>query len=185
MKICTYSRVSTKDGGQDVQNQLAQLHAFAESQGWKLCANIRTTVRASGRIGLSSQRCLRQPAADSLIGAFLVIGPIQQRGCPSNAHASANPVGLRCGVSQFLGAILGQHRAFQRRSARNSRGNRETGENQIERASHGGPTAGTEGRQDRRKATSGNRYQEGKGIDARWARLTAYCRETRMLCEYA
>ncbi len=36
MKICTYSRVSTKDGRQDVQNQLAQLHAFAESQGWEI-----------------------------------------------------------------------------------------------------------------------------------------------------
>jgi DNA invertase Pin-like site-specific DNA recombinase len=39
MKRCAlYGRVSTKDKGQDVENQLAQLRAFAASQGWEIAA---------------------------------------------------------------------------------------------------------------------------------------------------
>jgi DNA invertase Pin-like site-specific DNA recombinase len=34
MKIALYARVSTKDRGQDTENQLAQLRAFADTQGW-------------------------------------------------------------------------------------------------------------------------------------------------------
>src|SRR5436853_6220005 len=34
MKIAVYARVSTKDKGQDSENQLAQLRAFAAKQGW-------------------------------------------------------------------------------------------------------------------------------------------------------
>jgi DNA invertase Pin-like site-specific DNA recombinase len=34
MKVALYARVSTKDKGQDTENQLSQLRAFAESQGW-------------------------------------------------------------------------------------------------------------------------------------------------------
>jgi DNA invertase Pin-like site-specific DNA recombinase len=36
MKIALYSRVSTKDKGQDVQNQLAQLREFCAKQGWPI-----------------------------------------------------------------------------------------------------------------------------------------------------
>lgn len=34
MKIALYGRVSTKDKGQDTENQLSQLRAFAGTQGW-------------------------------------------------------------------------------------------------------------------------------------------------------
>ncbi len=33
-RVVLYARVSTKDKGQDYQNQLIQLRAFAETQGW-------------------------------------------------------------------------------------------------------------------------------------------------------
>ena len=34
MKIALYARVSTKDKGQDTENQLVQLREFAAKQGW-------------------------------------------------------------------------------------------------------------------------------------------------------
>jgi DNA invertase Pin-like site-specific DNA recombinase len=34
MRVALYARVSTKDKGQDHENQLIQLRAFAETQGW-------------------------------------------------------------------------------------------------------------------------------------------------------
>src|ERR1022692_217742 len=34
MRIAIYARVSTKDGRQDTENQLRQLRAFAQTQGW-------------------------------------------------------------------------------------------------------------------------------------------------------
>jgi DNA invertase Pin-like site-specific DNA recombinase len=34
MKVALYARVSTKDKGQDTENQLSQLRAFAATQGW-------------------------------------------------------------------------------------------------------------------------------------------------------
>jgi DNA invertase Pin-like site-specific DNA recombinase len=35
MKAAIYARVSTKDKGQDVENQLVQLRRYADSQGWE------------------------------------------------------------------------------------------------------------------------------------------------------
>lgn len=36
MKAAIYSRVATRDKGQDVENQLAQLREFAAKQGWEI-----------------------------------------------------------------------------------------------------------------------------------------------------
>lgn len=36
MKVALYSRVSTRDKGQDVENQLRQLRGFARKQGWTI-----------------------------------------------------------------------------------------------------------------------------------------------------
>src|SRR6267143_4701990 len=36
MKIALYARVSTKDKGQDTENQLVQLREFAAKQGWTI-----------------------------------------------------------------------------------------------------------------------------------------------------
>ena len=36
MKIAIYARVSTKDKGQDTENQLVQLREFATKQGWQI-----------------------------------------------------------------------------------------------------------------------------------------------------
>ena len=36
MKVAIYARVSTKDKGQDTENQLAQLREFATKQGWAI-----------------------------------------------------------------------------------------------------------------------------------------------------
>jgi DNA invertase Pin-like site-specific DNA recombinase len=37
MRCAIYGRVSTKDKGQEVENQLRQLREFATSQGWEIC----------------------------------------------------------------------------------------------------------------------------------------------------
>jgi len=36
MNVCIYARVSTKDKGQETENQLAQLREFAAKQGWQI-----------------------------------------------------------------------------------------------------------------------------------------------------
>src|SRR5579872_1469840 len=36
MRAAIYARVSTRDKGQDVENQLAQLRRYAKKQGWKI-----------------------------------------------------------------------------------------------------------------------------------------------------
>jgi DNA invertase Pin-like site-specific DNA recombinase len=46
IRVAIYARVSTKDKGQDTENQLAQLRAFAATQGW---AVYREFVDASQR----------------------------------------------------------------------------------------------------------------------------------------
>jgi DNA invertase Pin-like site-specific DNA recombinase len=47
MKTAIYARVSTKDGRQDTENQLRQLRAFAETQGWTVVHEY--VDRASGK----------------------------------------------------------------------------------------------------------------------------------------
>ncbi len=49
MRAALYARVSTKDEGQDNENQLLQLRTFAESQGWTIVAEY--VDRASGKRG--------------------------------------------------------------------------------------------------------------------------------------
>jgi DNA invertase Pin-like site-specific DNA recombinase len=38
VKVAIYGRVSTRDKGQDVENQLAQLRDFSAKQGWEIAA---------------------------------------------------------------------------------------------------------------------------------------------------
>lgn len=47
MKVALYARVSTKDKGQDTENQLAQLRDFAKSQGWTVTSEY--VDRATGK----------------------------------------------------------------------------------------------------------------------------------------
>jgi DNA invertase Pin-like site-specific DNA recombinase len=49
MRTALYARVSTKDGRQDAENQLRQLRAFAETQGWTVVQEYLD--RASGKRG--------------------------------------------------------------------------------------------------------------------------------------
>jgi DNA invertase Pin-like site-specific DNA recombinase len=51
MQAALYARVSTRDKGQDTENQLVQLRAFAASQGWTITREYvdRTTGKHSDR----------------------------------------------------------------------------------------------------------------------------------------
>jgi DNA invertase Pin-like site-specific DNA recombinase len=53
MRIAIYSRVSTDDKGQDPLNQLLQLRAFAQKQGWPIVEEYGD--RASGKSGDRAQ----------------------------------------------------------------------------------------------------------------------------------
>lgn len=47
MRVALYARVSTKDKGQDTENQLRQLREFAARQGWEIAAEY--VDKASGK----------------------------------------------------------------------------------------------------------------------------------------
>ena len=51
MNVALYARVSTRDKGQDTENQLAQLRAFAATQGWTVAREYvdRATGKRSDR----------------------------------------------------------------------------------------------------------------------------------------
>src|SRR5215469_14670487 len=49
IRVALYSRVSTKDKGQDVRNQTEQLREFCERQGWQIVQEFMD--RASGKRG--------------------------------------------------------------------------------------------------------------------------------------
>ena len=49
VRVALYSRVSTKDKGQDVRNQTDQLDEFCERQGWQIVQEF--TDKASGKRG--------------------------------------------------------------------------------------------------------------------------------------
>jgi len=49
IRVALYSRVSTKDKGQDVRNQTDQLHEFCQRQGWQIVREF--TDKASGKRG--------------------------------------------------------------------------------------------------------------------------------------
>jgi DNA invertase Pin-like site-specific DNA recombinase len=56
MRVALYGRVSTRDKGQDTENQLAQLREFASRQGWEVTQEF--IDQASG--GTSDRESLRQ-----------------------------------------------------------------------------------------------------------------------------
>lgn len=49
MNVALYARVSTDDRGQDVENQVAQLKAFAAGQGWEIVQVYLEQETASGK----------------------------------------------------------------------------------------------------------------------------------------
>lgn len=63
MRVAVFSRVSTKDKGQDTANQLRQLKAFAARQGWTVVQVYQEQV--SGRKGEREREVLGQVFADA------------------------------------------------------------------------------------------------------------------------
>lgn len=69
MKVAIYSRVSSKDGRQDVENQLAELRAFAARQNWQIvCEYID---KASGKNG--DRPAFKRLFADAARGQFELV----------------------------------------------------------------------------------------------------------------
>ena len=62
MKIALYARVSTKDKGQDYENQLRELRAFVErkaGEGWTVAAEYVDKHPRKRQTGRRSAKCLR------------------------------------------------------------------------------------------------------------------------------
>ncbi len=59
MKVGIYARVSTRDKGQDTENQLRSLRDFAKAQGWKVAGEYVDNVSGSGKV--------RRPAFERLM----------------------------------------------------------------------------------------------------------------------
>lgn len=57
--VALYARVSTRDKGQDVENQLAQLREFARRQGWQVTAEYIDQASAKNGQRSELQRMLR------------------------------------------------------------------------------------------------------------------------------
>jgi DNA invertase Pin-like site-specific DNA recombinase len=62
-RTAVYARVSTKDRGQDVENQLAQLRAFCASQGWAVHREYIDTASGKNASGRAEFQRLFEDAA--------------------------------------------------------------------------------------------------------------------------
>lgn len=63
MRVAVFSRISTKDKGQNTANQLRQLKAFASQQGWTVVQVYEEQI--SGRKGEQEREVLGQVFADA------------------------------------------------------------------------------------------------------------------------
>jgi DNA invertase Pin-like site-specific DNA recombinase len=59
IRIAVYARISTRDKGQDVENQLAQLREFARRQGWQITAEYIDQASAKNGDRAELQRMFR------------------------------------------------------------------------------------------------------------------------------
>lgn len=71
MKTGIYARVSTRDKGQDTENQLRALREFAMAQGWELTEEYVDTVSASGKVRRPRFDAMMSDAVDRRIDMVL------------------------------------------------------------------------------------------------------------------
>ena len=62
MRIALYGRVSTKDKGQDTENQMIQLREFARVQGWTIVRVCRLRYRQARQTAPTFSACFRMLA---------------------------------------------------------------------------------------------------------------------------
>ena len=72
MRCAIYARVSTKDHGQDVDNQLIQLRQFAANQGWQLVHEYIDHASAKGTNGRTEFLQMFQDAENKQFDVLLV-----------------------------------------------------------------------------------------------------------------
>jgi DNA invertase Pin-like site-specific DNA recombinase len=61
-RVAIYGRVSTRDKGQEVENQLAQLREFAVRQGWTICCEYADRESGANRDRIEFQEMFRDAA---------------------------------------------------------------------------------------------------------------------------
>ena len=119
-RVALYARVSTKDKGQDHENQLIQLRAFAKTQHWRLSMSTLTRPAASAATVSSSRRCSAQHPAVSSTCWLLVPRQTEPRGNRGDAEPSTATHRLRCGLSVVHGAVPRQYGHTSRRPSSGS-----------------------------------------------------------------
>ena len=62
MRVAIYGRVSTRDKGQEVENQLAQLREFAAKQGWTISCEYADRESGANRDRIEFQEMFRDAA---------------------------------------------------------------------------------------------------------------------------
>ena len=72
MRAAIYARVSTADGRQDTENQLAELHRFASAQGWEIAAEY-IDHESGGRADRAEFRRMFADAAQCRFDLVLVL----------------------------------------------------------------------------------------------------------------
>ena len=61
-RVAIYGRVSTRDKGQEVENQLAQLREFAAKQGWTISCEYADRESGTNRDRIEFQEMFRDAA---------------------------------------------------------------------------------------------------------------------------
>src|ERR1700732_1158739 len=67
MRVAIYGRVSTRDKGQEVENQLAQLREFAAKQGWTISCEYADRESGATRNRIEFQEMFRDARIAVLI----------------------------------------------------------------------------------------------------------------------
>jgi len=122
MRAALYARVSTRDKGQDVENQLRQLRQFCKTQVWEIVKEY--TDRASGKRGDREQfeamfQAASQREFDILL--FWSLDRLSREGGLTHIDLLAAARFVWRGLEIVHGAVPGQHGDFQGCRARDPR----------------------------------------------------------------
>jgi DNA invertase Pin-like site-specific DNA recombinase len=81
-RVAIYGRVSTRDKGQEVENQLAQLREFAVRQGWTICCEYADRESGANRDRIEFQESSEMPSIAVLTCSCLVSRSLHPRRRP-------------------------------------------------------------------------------------------------------
>ena len=129
MKVAIYARVSTADGRQDADNQLAELRRFAATQGWEVTGEY-VDHESGSRADRAEFKRLFRAASRRIFDVILfwALDRFTREGSFANAPAPQHSDQLRRRLQVVHRNLSGFMRDFQRGGDSNSWRRRQTGE---------------------------------------------------------